>query len=395
MILYIKSLLMHIGAIGIIAGAIFFLASSYGNRSQEIFAQKAATSTIQTIIPQIITEPLPPIEKVATTKNATPEPHIPVSQPTPPPSLPSEEEDASANDVITRIKDPYLFPPYSFDIVNTEARSALVNILCLTTVKGIRPITASGILIDPRGIILTNAHVAQYVLLSQSSQVNVTCTIRHGSPARSLWKPEILYIPPVWVEKHAEDITKERSTGTGEHDYALLRITSTVDGSILPASFPALPPDTREGIGFLDDPILAASYPAEFLASGSAEFELYPLSSISKIRELLTFSSGTIDLISIGGTAGAQGGSSGGAIVNAWGRLVGLITTTSEGATTAERDLRGLTLSYIDRDLVTQTGSNLSGILSGNVVAKATDFNTNKAPPLIELLITQIANHTN
>lgn len=401
MSLYIKSLLVHVGAIGIIIGVIFVLTTAYKNNPEEIVVYTAATNASQPTPPQIIEEFQPLIVEESAQETATDtekiaisETYTPPPQPTPPPEEAVEEGEFVQSE-ITRIQNPYSFPSLSFDVVNTEARSALVNILCLTGTKGIKPITASGVLIDPRGIILTNAHVAQYILLSESPRVHLTCTIRQGAPAHSLWKAEILYIPPAWIEKHAEDIMKDRSTGTGEHDYALLRITKTTDGAPLPASFPALPPDTREAIGFLNDSVLAASYPAEFLSSGSTQFQLYPLSSITRIGELLTFASGTVDLISIGGIASAQGGSSGGAIVNAWGRLIGIITTTSEGATTAERDLRGLTLSYISRDLAQQTESTLEEMLSGDAAAKAAAFNANEAPSLVDLLITQIVEHTN
>ena len=216
------------------------------------------------------------------------------------------------------------------------------------------------------------------------------CVIRQGAPARDLWEAEVLYIPPVWVEEHAKDISEKHSIGTGEHDYALLHIANTTDDSSTPASFPALSTDVREGIGFIDDPMLAASYPAEFLSGDTAYHSLYPISSITFVREFLTFNKGTIDLISIGGAAGAQGGSSGGAVINAWSRLVGMISTTSEGATTAERDLRALTLSYIDRDIKIQSGFSLSEFQSGNIESLADDFNSREAPALIQLLLDEL-----
>ena len=215
--------------------------------------------------------------------------------------------------------------------------------------------------------------------------------IRSGSPARALWKAEVLYVPPIWIEKHAEDIASQHSTGTGEHDYAFLRVTSSLDGTPLPEAFPALAPDTRDKIGFLGDTTLTVSYPAEFLNGATAQTQLYPLTSIAVIRELLTFESGAVDLISVGGVAGAQGGSSGGGVINAWGYLIGIITTTSEGATTAERDLRAITLNYIDRDLSTTNGLNLAEFLSGDITAKAVDFKANKASALLDLLIAQLA----
>jgi hypothetical protein len=51
-------------------------------------------------------------------------------------------------------------------------------------------------------------------------------------------------------------------------------------------------------------------------------------------------------------------------VVNQWDKLVGLITTTSEGATTGERDLHAITTGYINRDLLSQTGVGLIDTLA-------------------------------
>lgn len=291
---------------------------------------------------------------------------------------------------VQRIEDPYPFPALSASTVNISARLALVNILCSSGSGGMRPISGSGVIIDPRGIILTNAHVAQYVLLSQSPRVDIACDIRYGTPARPLWSAEVLYMPEAWVREHAADIVKERPTGTGEHDWALLRISGARTGAAVPASFPYLSVDTRNGIAFLDDTVLAVSYPAEFIGPIAAQFDLYPASSLTTVRDLLTFSEDAIDLISLGGIISAQSGSSGGAVVNLWGRLVGIISTTSSGATTGERDLRAITLAYIDSDVRAQTGDSLERFLSGDVAAKAAGFRANSAPELLRLLIAAI-----
>ena len=162
-------------------------------------------------------------------------------------------------------------------------------------------------------------------------------------------------------------------------------------GAPVPSTFPYLPIDARDTIGFVDDPVLVASYPAEFIGGMTAQLNLYPVSSVTAIKGLLTFSEeGTVDIVSLGGIIGAQSGSSGGAIVNGWGRLIGLISTTSEGKTTAERDLRAITLSYISRDISVQSGLDLQTILGGNVEAEASAFNASEAPALLELLIDQI-----
>ncbi|MDP3646236.1 MAG: trypsin-like peptidase domain-containing protein [bacterium] len=286
---------------------------------------------------------------------------------------------------IKRIQNPYPFPPLSFETINTNVREALVNILCAPQSGALRPISGSGIIIDPRGVILTNAHVAQYVLLSQSPDINLSCMIRSGSPAVKKWRAVILYIPPAWVNEHAHEITTQHALGTGEHDYALLLITDSIDGR--GTGYPFIPIDTRQAIGFDGDPVLAASYPAEFAGGLAAQNNLYAVSSVATIKKLLTFVQQTVDLVSLGGIIGAQNGSSGGAVVNQWNRLIGLIVTTSAGKTTDERDLRALTLSYIDRDMAAQTGRNLAATLGSDIADTAADFNEKVAPNLINRYI--------
>lgn len=283
-----------------------------------------------------------------------------------------------------RIRNPYPTTPGTLSDANTAARAALVNIVCDQRNGSLQPISGSGVIIDPRGIILTNAHVAQYVLLSEVPSVNLSCYVATGAPAKRSYFASVLYISSDWVSQHAQDVNSDHPMGTGEHDFALLYITGALNNVTLPAQFPYISPDTREAVAFTGDQMLVASYPAEFAGGLAAEYGLYPASSETTIASLLTFSSGTVDLISLGGVIEAQSGSSGGAVVNPWQRLVGIITTTSPGATTGARDLRALTLSYIDRDLKAQTGKSLSDFISGDLQSKLTDFTTSVAPDLLK-----------
>ncbi len=346
--------------------------------STQVSATAVSVSAASTTAP-VATSPAPTTPATTTVKKTAPTPTAQPSIATPP----------NPNQV-HRIDNPYSTPPLSFEVINEMTRPAVVNIFCSSRNGLLRPISGSGIMIDPRGVILTNAHVAQYVLLAESGRVNLQCAIRAGSPAVAKWAPHVLYIPSVWIEEHAVDLTKERPFGTGKHDFALLYVGAPLDGTTRPASFSSLSYDTREAIGFVDDSVLAASYPAEFLGSITANFNLYHVTSITTIDELYTLGSKSVDVLSIGSVMGAQSGSSGGAIVNAWGRLIGVITTTSDGSTTGERKLRGITLSYVDRDLLAQAGLPLSAYIAGDLRAKTARFSTDIAPALVEKLMSQL-----
>ncbi len=390
-----QSLLTNLAALALIVVLLFLttnpndifpkISTTYyppSSKSLEVAAVNAASSPTEIVASSsahVQKRPAPAV-KAATRRITSAKQKTPVSTTT--------QEQTAGRDTVTRIQNPYSASALSFDAVNSIGRAALVNILCIPHTGNLHAISGSGVVIDPRGVILTNAHVAQYVLLSEDPRLGLRCVVHSGSPAQAHWIPTVLYIPPVWVQEHAADISYARPKGTGEHDYALLLVTDSFDGS--PLSFPALTPDTREGIAFLDDQILAAGYPAEFIGGLAAQNDLYAVSSMTTVKQLLTFSTGSIDVLSLGGIIEAQSGSSGGAVLNAWARLVGVITTTSEGDTTADRDLRAVTLSYVDRDLLTQTGHNLASILSANVVSEALDFNTVAAPTLIDLLEAQI-----
>lgn len=403
MIPSLRRLFADVGALAVIAAALLFLfyllpeavsrdshavapaqnpSVSAAAAGASLASSTAAASTPETPPPPAASPTSAPEKKPPPAANAT------VSAADPAPQAAAE---TPAKNTAQRLSNPYASPPLSFDTVNGMSRAALVNILCVPRNGSFSSISGSGVIIDPRGVILTNAHVAQYVLLAQSGRVDLSCVIRSGSPAIARWQARVLYLPPAWVEAHASDITASRPSGTGEHDYALLLITGSVTDSPLPTAFSYLSPDTREAVAFEGDEVLVATYPAEFLGGYAAQYSLYPAASITQIGRLMTFVFKTVDLISLGGIIEAQSGSSGGAVTNAWGRLVGLVSTTSDGATTASRDLRAITLSYITRDLAAQTGSDLETMLRGDVAAETREFSIHSAPALVEKFLSQLS----
>ena len=135
--------------------------------------------------------------------------------------------------------------------------------------------------------------------------------------------------------------------GTGEDDYALLLINGLESNTTLPY----ISPDIRHTITQTDDQALIVSYPASFIRGALIRTSLFQTSAIITIKDLLTFKTGAIDALSLGSSIVAQSGSSGGAIVNQWNKLIGIVVTASAGNTTSERNLRGLTLEHISRSM--------------------------------------------
>lgn len=271
--------------------------------------------------------------------------------------------------------------------LNDRARQAVVNILCRAG-SGVQSISGSGVLIDPRGIILTNAHVAQFFLLTDyPTEGNVRCVIRTGSPARPSYGAELLYISPEWIRENAHDLAEQNPSGTGENDYAFVRITESVKRETpLPEKFPFLSFDTanEQDIG---ENVLLTGYPAGFLGSFEIESNLHAVSSLATIGGIYTFGTNTPDLVSVGGSAVAQKGSSGGAVIEmATGKLISLVVTSTEAATTGERDLRAITLSHIERSLLRSQGLTIGKLLEGDAAQMAQDFRITVAPTLTKIL---------
>jgi hypothetical protein len=191
-------------------------------------------------------------------------------------------------------------------------------------------------------------------------------------------------MPSIWVNSHYQDINVDQVEGTGEHDYALLAITTDTQGNPISGPLPYLPVDSRADVVNTGDSVIGAGYPAEFVGGIVAQQGLYAATSLTTIKQLFTFASSSVDVYSIGGVIEAQGGSSGGPVVNTWGHVIAIISTTSEGATTAERDLHAVALNYIDRDILLQTGRSFSDFLSADPIQQANDFSRETAPGLIQ-----------
>jgi len=277
--------------------------------------------------------------------------------------------------------------------LNVLTRKSVVNIICKSNQKnGIRSISGSGVIIDPRGVVLTNAHVAQYLLFDNGTEEsNVECALRTGSPAISTYKAKPIFISPAWINDNKEEIRATRGRGTGENDFALLYITGTTDAKSI--EYP-LPYVEMERVGeelFEDEEILLVAYPAELVGGIIARKSLNQISATTKVNGGFFFNEdhrGDVEAIGVGGTVLSQSGSSGGAAVRVQNsKLLGIIVTTSSGATTGERELYAITSTHIKKGFETETGTNLDKYLKGNLSGYVTEFSQTSAQKLRSLLL--------
>lgn len=280
---------------------------------------------------------------------------------------------------IHRLANPYSSSPLSSENIISLSRAALINIIC-TRPDGI-PISGSGVIVDPRGIVLTNAHVAQYVFLAENGITSISCIAKSGSPSRDAWNIDVIYMPNSWTIAHTNEINTQHPMGTGEHDYALLQLSPLTAGASK-TIYPFVGIDTRENIAFLHDRVIASGYPAEIFTPEQVTKGLYAISTMSTIQKLFTFNGSNIDAFSIGNTPLAQTGSSGGMIVNQWGKLVGIISTTSSGPITT-RNVDAISLNYIDSDIASSTSKHLLSLID-NASQETHLFNMLFGPSIIE-----------
>lgn len=263
---------------------------------------------------------------------------------------------------------------------NTEdLAEAIVNIQCIEQGDGYKKtISGTGFFINERGVVLTNAHVGQFVLLEKAQgKGRTTCQIKTGATSASSYEVDLLYISPTWLLAHADLITDMSPKGTGENDFALLYVTGAIDGGSLPASFPYIPPTTSPLTHkYYDSTVIVVGYPLDGTSSKKR------VTATTTITDFYTFKTGLADLMTLAASPLGHEGASGGPVIDYLGRAIGVISTKEVGTTI----LNAITVPYIDRSLKSETGFDLVTTIQGDLSRKALLFNETMAPILQELL---------
>ena len=270
---------------------------------------------------------------------------------------------------------------------------AIVNLYCEIVNRSDRTkkgISGTGFMINESGVILTNAHVAQFLLLQNVPQLGeIECAMRTGETTSKTYQVELLYISPTWIIDHADLISDPEPKGTGQNDFALLYVTGAINGTDLPKEFPHLSLDTNLlSTALLDQTVILAGFPASDTEE-ETDYKSRQLATTT-VPRLYTFGSRYADLIVLAGsTIGAQG-ASGGPVLNAKGDVIGMITTRADDEEFGSGSLRAITISYIHRTLEEETGFGLPETIIGDLRNRAKIFNENMTPILTGLLADEL-----
>jgi len=268
--------------------------------------------------------------------------------------------------------------------IENKIKKSVVNIYCSRILGNrIQKITGSGVVIDSSGVIITNAHVAEYFLLAQSD-ANTSCFIRTDSPAVSSYKAKLVYLPSEWVNSNKNNLSLATLTGTGENDYALLVVTDKIRATAPSSPFPFLNPSNSNPT--MNQSVFVAGYPAGFSDVKILENALYELTKPTTITNLAGFTRNTVDVINTGPTSVAEHGSSGGAVVDDQGNLVALIVATTIDNQSGNKNIQAITLQYIRNSIKNNSGESFDSLVS-NAIGHANNFEKTMVPILANTLL--------
>lgn len=260
---------------------------------------------------------------------------------------------------------------------------AIVNIYCTQETEEYRFTTSgTGFFISDQGVILTNAHVGQFLLLEKTDEPGeIECFVRSGLQAEVAYEVSLLYLSPTWLLENSDIINSTRPIGTGENDFALLYVTSSLNDQLLPESFTYLPPATSPLTrDYQGQPVVLVGYPSEEKITGER------VVATTTITDLYTFDSGYADIFSVSASPLGHRGVSGSPVIDSLGRAIGVVTTKDKNTTI----LNAITLSHIDRQIRHETGYDLISIVKSDLPRRAELFNATLVPILQGILTNKL-----
>ncbi len=238
-------------------------------------------------------------------------------------------------------------------------KEAVANILCGERIGSqIKYHTGSAVAISNEGVLITNAHVAEYVLLSEFGGSDFFCEVRAGSPASPAYKAKMLFMPSLWINANKNNLKYDSLSGTGENDYALIYLsekTKNSTSSLLPTEI------NLSGIT-KNQNIFISAYPAGFSSTNILLSSLSKANTNSKIKSIWPLGSARSAVFDTEPTLLAAGGASGGGIF-AGSQLIGIIGAVVIDKETTKPAIRGISLEYISNQIKSESDKELSEFL--------------------------------
>jgi len=215
---------------------------------------------------------------------------------------------------------------------------AVIQIFCATSQEYF---SASGIIVNEGGLVLTNAHVAGIINKVGAEH----CQARHGNPADPFAGLRVVFV--------ADTSEKITDTEVPQHDFAFLRLEAPREAF----NFSPLSLDLAEE----GDRLFTLGYPSEFLEGIAASTNANLIFSSLIVGGLTDFDndSTTADGYLFNGGIVLQQGSSGTPVFSGSGKVLGIIFATTKDDTTQDREGIAIATSAIDRELVLETGLGL------------------------------------
>lgn len=264
----------------------------------------------------------------------------------------------------------------------------VVNIVCSKkSGNQVNVSTGSGVLIDSSGVIITNAHVGQFVLIEDNHN-SYKCSVYKENIPTLGYTVDVLYISPEWIRENYNLINSSNPRGTGEFDYAFLYITGSVNPTTKkPSSFPYANFSLNDSKYEIGRNVKVAGYPgaptkiSEIFSSGILKKDTVP------IIDVFTFNRTSIDVISTDKTIVGAKGSSGGGVFDSSNNLIAIISTTNGEQNDAY--INAITTTYINNSLKDSENKSVSSLLS-DPEGEVESFDWLYGTSLSKLLIDQI-----